>query len=67
LLEAAEAASPVDAVEAVTGELAQMLVVDEGPMERTLPEQTLSCTRRDEGWQVLAPVTERGGGGAGSA
>jgi hypothetical protein len=110
LLEAAEAASPVEAVEAVTGELgralgaarisfliadlsgrslvrltvesgehrvaqtasdsgsvrrsgqeaAQVLVVGDGPMERTLREQTLSCTRRDAGWQVLAPVTERG-------
>jgi hypothetical protein len=110
LLEAAEAASPVDAVEAVTGELsrtlgaarisfliadlsgrslirltvepgehpvirtgsdsgslrrsgqeaAQVLVFDDGPMERALREQALSCTRRDAGWQVLAPVTERG-------
>jgi hypothetical protein len=110
LLEAAEAASPVDAVEAVTGELgrtlgatqisfliadlsgrslsrltvepgehrgvqtgsgsgsvrrsgqeaAQVLVFDDGPMERALREQTLSCTRRDAGWRVLAPVTERG-------
>jgi hypothetical protein len=111
LLEAAEAASPVDAVEAVTGELskalgaarisfliadlsgrslvrltvesgehraaqtasesgpvrrsgheaAQVLVLDDdGPMQRTLREQTVSCTRRDAGWEVLAPVTERG-------
>ncbi len=110
LLEAAEAASPVEAVEAVTGELgralgatrisfliadlsgrslvrltvvsggpglaetasegesvrrsgheaAQMVVIDDGPMEHALREQALSCTRRDGGWQVLAPVTERG-------
>lgn len=37
-----------------------MLVFDDGPMERALREQTLSCTHRDAGWQVLAPVTERG-------
>jgi serine phosphatase RsbU (regulator of sigma subunit) len=110
VLEAAEAASPVDAVEAVTGELAralgaarvsfliadlagrslarltvepgeqrvdragrdgglvrrsgheaaQVLVFDDGPMERALREQILSCTRRADGWHVLAPVTERG-------
>jgi hypothetical protein len=110
VLEAAEAASPVEAVEAVSGELgralgatrisfliadlagrslarltvepgehpvvatgsdggsmrrsgreaAQVLVFDDGPLERVLREQTLSCTRRDDGWQVLAPVTERG-------
>lgn len=110
LLEAAEAASPVEAVEAVTGELgralsaarisfliadlsgrslvrltvvhggrgvtatafeggsvrrsgdeaAQVIRVDDGPMERTLREQTLSCTRQDDGWHLLAPVTERG-------
>jgi serine phosphatase RsbU (regulator of sigma subunit) len=111
VLEAAEAASPVDAVEAVTGELGkalgaarvsfliadlagrslarltvepgeqrvdrpgrddggpvrrsgqeavQVLAFDDGPMERALREQTLACTRRDTGWQVLAPVTERG-------
>jgi hypothetical protein len=113
LLEAAEAASPVDAVEAVTGELGRtlgaarisFLIADlsgrslvrltvepgehpivatgsesgsvrrsgreaaqvlafasstDGAMERVLREQTLSCTRRDAGWQVLAPVTERG-------
>ncbi len=110
LLEAAEAASPLDAVEAVTGELgralgatrisfliaelsgralvrlsveareqqfaqtvsrggslrrsgyeaAQVLPVDEGPLGRTLREQNVSCTRLEGGWQVLAPVTERG-------
>jgi serine phosphatase RsbU (regulator of sigma subunit) len=110
LLEAAEAASPVDAVEAVTGELgrslgttrisfliadlsgrslirltvepgedrlvrtgsesgsvrrsghegAQVLPFDDGPMERALREQSLSCAHLDDGWVVLAPVTERG-------
>lgn len=118
VLEAAEAASPVEAVEAVTGELgralgaarvsfmiadlarrsltrltvmpdeppasrpvpggtvaidleggslrrsgreaAQVLVLDSGPLERALREQTLSCTRRDDDWWVLAPVSERG-------
>jgi Stage II sporulation protein E (SpoIIE) len=110
VLEAAEAASPVEAVEAVTGELvralgaarvsfliadlsgrslarltveagehpvdqtgradglvrrsgreaAQVLAFDDGPLERALRDQTVSCTRRDDGWQVLAPVTERG-------
>ncbi len=110
LLEAAEAASPLDAVEAVTGELgraldavgvafliadmsgrslvrllvepgehqparpgsqggsvrrsgqeaAHVVALDDGPMGRTLREQALSCTRTETGWQVLAPVTERG-------
>jgi hypothetical protein len=110
LLEAAEAASPLDAVEAVTGELglalgatsisfliadlsgrslvrltvdarehhvaqfasdtgslrrsgyeaAQVLPVDDGPLGRTLREQTVSCLHLPTGWQVLAPVTERG-------
>jgi serine phosphatase RsbU (regulator of sigma subunit) len=41
-------------------EAAQVLVFDDGPMERALREQTLSCTRQDDGWLVLAPVTERG-------
>jgi serine phosphatase RsbU (regulator of sigma subunit) len=110
LLEAAEAASPLEAVEAVTGQLgraldaarvsfliadisgrslvrlsiagrehriaqtvghdgslrrsgfeaAEVLAVDDGPLGRTLREQSVSCTHRDDGWQVLAPVTERG-------
>jgi serine phosphatase RsbU (regulator of sigma subunit) len=41
-------------------EAAEVLAFDDGPMERALREQTLSCTRRDDGWQILAPVTERG-------
>lgn len=41
-------------------EAAQVLAFDDGPMERVLREQTLACTRREDGWQVLAPVTERG-------
>lgn len=111
LLEAAEAASPVDAVEAVTAELgralgaaevsfliadfsgralvrlvvapldgkehpraasdtgparrsgresAQVVPFDGGPMERALREQTVSARGLAAGWQVLAPVTERG-------
>jgi len=41
-------------------EAAQVLAFDDGALERALRDQTLSCTRRDAGWQVLAPVTERG-------
>ncbi len=41
-------------------ESAQVLAFDDGPMERVLRDQVVSCIRRDDGWQVLAPVTERG-------
>ncbi len=41
-------------------EAAQVLAFDDGLKDRRLRDQMVSCTRHDDGWQVLSPVTERG-------